>query len=120
MTTDQFPASYLQESLYQSAHGGESAVNVGIVLELRGPLDVPRLLAAIGTLARRHEALRTTLASVDGMVCQLVRPPGEESDVPATVLDTSAEDDPRAEAMRLIADHLRRPFALTGPCSTGS
>ena len=112
MTAEIFDASYLQESLYRSATNGESAVNVGLVLRLRGRLEVPRLLAAISRLASRHEALRTTLTSVNGKVLQVVAPPGE---VPAVVLDLSAERDPEAEAMRLIKDHLRRPFALRGP-----
>jgi hypothetical protein len=112
MTAEIFDASYLQESLYRSAKNGESAVNVGVVLRLRGPLDVPRLLAAIGRLSSRHEALRTTLTSVNGKVCQVIAPSGE---VPAVVLDLSAEHDPEAEAMRLIKDHLRRPFDLRGP-----
>jgi len=112
MTAEIFGASFLQESLYLSATGGESAVNVGVVLELRGPLDVPRLVAAIGRLASRHEALRTTLTGVNGKVLQVVAPSAK---VPAAVLDLSAEHDPEAEAMRLIKDHLRRPFALQGP-----
>lgn len=112
MTAEIFDASYLQESLYRSAKNGESAVNVGVVLEIRGPLDVPRLLAAVGRLSARHEALRTTLTMVNGKVCQVVAPSAE---VPAVVLDLAAEHDPEAEAMRLIKDHLRRPFALRGP-----
>ncbi|MGD0699542.1 MAG: condensation domain-containing protein [Trebonia sp.] len=112
MTAEIFDASYLQESLYRSAENGESAVNVSVVLRLRGPLDVPRLLAAINRLSSRHEALRTTLTSINGKICQVVAPSGE---VPAVVLDLSAEHDPEAEAMRLIKDHLRRPFALRGP-----
>src|ERR1700722_297851 len=112
MTAEIFGASFLQESLFRAAKGGESAVNVGVVLELRGPLDVPRLVAAIGRLAARHEALRTTLTGVNGKVWQVVAPSAK---VPAAVLDLSAEHDPEAEAMRLIKDHLRRPFALQGP-----
>lgn len=112
MTAEIFGASFLQESLFLSATGGESAVNVGVVLKLRGPLDVPRLMAAIGRLASRHEALRTTLTVVNGKVWQVVAPSAK---VPAAVLDLSAEHDPEAEAMRLIKDHLRRPFALQGP-----
>ncbi|HEY5395010.1 MAG TPA: condensation domain-containing protein [Trebonia sp.] len=112
MTAEIFGASFLQESLFLSAKDGESAVNVGVVLELLGPLDIPRLVAAIGRLASRHEALRTTLTGVDGKVWQVVAPSAK---VPAAVLDLSAEHDPEAEAMRLVKDHLRRPFALQGP-----
>jgi Condensation domain len=112
MTAEIFGASFLQESLFLSAKDGESAVNVGVVLELRGPLDVPRLIAAIGRLASRHEALRTTLTGVNGKVWQVVAPSAK---IPAAVLDLSAEHDPEAEATRLIKDHLRRPFALEGP-----
>jgi hypothetical protein len=112
MSAEIFWSSHLQESLYLSAKDGESAVNVAVVLELRGSLDIPRLLAAIGCLASRHEALRTTLTSVNGKVCQVVASSGE---IPAVVLDLSAERDCQAQAIRLIKDHLRRPFALQGP-----
>lgn len=112
MTGGIFEASYLQQSLYLSAKGGESAVNVGVVLELRGPLDVARLRSAISRLASRHEALRTTLTSVNGKICQVVTP---SADIPAVLLDLRAEHDPEAQAVRLIKDHLRRPFTLRGP-----
>jgi Condensation domain len=107
-----FQASYLQESLFRSARGGESAVNVGLALEARCSLDVPRLLTAIGMLAARHEALRTTLASMDGEVCQVISPQARPAVV---VVDLSGEDNPDEEALRLARDYLRRPFALQGP-----
>jgi hypothetical protein len=112
MTAELFQASYLQESLYCSAKGAQSAVNVGIALELHGPLDVPRLFAAFAALAERHEALRTTLDRVEGEVCQVVAPSGQ---VRPAVVDLSSEDDPEAEAVRLARDYLRRPFTLRGP-----
>ena len=112
MIAEIFQASYLQESLYRSAPRGESAVNVGVVLELRGPLEVPRLVTALRALTARHEALRTTLAEMDGGVCQVIAP---SVDVSPAVLDASGEDDPEAEAMRLVRDYLRRPFWLHGP-----
>jgi hypothetical protein len=112
MTAELFQASYLQESLYRSARGGESAVNVGLALDARCSLDVPRLLAAIAALAARHEALRTTLASQDGEVCQVIAPQVRPAVV---VVDLTAEDNPEQEALRLARDYLRRPFALHGP-----
>ena len=107
-----FEASYLQESLYRAADDGESAVNVAVVLRLSGVLDRDRLFGALSGLAARHEALRTALASHGGQVQQVVAP---SLAVPATVLDVTAELDPDAEAVRLIRDHLRRPFDLHGP-----
>jgi Condensation domain len=112
MTAETFQASYLQESLYRAAKGEESAVNVGLALDARCTLDVPRLLAAISALAARHEALRTTLASIDGEVCQVIAPQVKPAVV---VVDLSGEENPEEEAQRLARDYMRRPFALQGP-----
>ena len=43
-----------------------TAYNHPMALRLEGPLDARALERALGEVVRRHEALRTTFAEVDG------------------------------------------------------
>ncbi len=52
-----------------------AAYNLGLVLRLRGPLDVPRMAGALGDVIARHPALRIRLAAVDGEPVQQILPP---------------------------------------------
>ncbi len=86
-----------------------------IGLRLRGQLDVPALEASLGTICARHEALRTTFDTREGLPVQIVRPPRP---VPLTRVDLrelapSARED---EAGRLLAREAQRSFDLSrGP-----
>ncbi len=87
----------------QSRH----SLPVGAVPEL----DVAALAAAVSAVVRRHEALRTTFAEVDGQPRQLVHP---AAPVPLPVVDLAALDPARraAESRRRHAAEARRPFSL--------
>ena len=50
------------------------AYNVGGMARLRGVLDVGRFESALQALIMRHETLRTTFPSIDGVACQQVNP----------------------------------------------
>jgi amino acid adenylation domain-containing protein len=91
--TGALPLSFAQERLWlEDRLRPESAVyNVPAGLRLRGALDADALERALGEVARRHEALRTTLAERDGARVQVVHPfagfalpveelPGEEAE----------------------------------------
>ncbi|HXO21370.1 MAG TPA: amino acid adenylation domain-containing protein, partial [Thermoanaerobaculia bacterium] len=67
------PASFAQERLWFLDQLGTegSSYNVPLALQLDGGLDVSALAAALGELVRRHEALRTTFASVSSAVAQV-------------------------------------------------
>ena len=49
--------------------------NVPIALRIRGPLDPAVLVDALGDVVRRHEALRTVFADVDGVPWQRILTP---------------------------------------------
>jgi amino acid adenylation domain-containing protein len=86
--------------LLQIEETGSIAYNIGTTLELRGPLDVPRLQRALGRLVDRHSALRTTIAP-DG-TRQVIHPP---ADVDLPIADVSSLPD--AERERAIDDWRR-------------
>jgi hypothetical protein len=50
------------------------ALNCPLLCRLRGPLDVPTLIASVNGLAERHEALRTTFAGRGRTLTQLIHP----------------------------------------------
>jgi amino acid adenylation domain-containing protein len=81
------------------------------ILRLTGGLDVEALRRSFAEIARRHGTLRTTYAEVRGEHRQTVAP---ASAVPLPIVDLSAlPGEPRgAEAGRLIAQEVGRPFDL--------
>ncbi|EGH18463.1 peptide synthase, partial [Pseudomonas savastanoi pv. glycinea str. race 4] len=48
------------------------AYNIGGMARLNGVLDIERFEAALQALILRHETLRTTFPSVNGVACQKV------------------------------------------------
>jgi thioesterase domain-containing protein/acyl carrier protein len=54
--------------------GGHPALNVPLAAHLAGPLDLPRLEAALNAILVRHEILRTSLKTQEGEVVQVIHP----------------------------------------------
>ena len=107
------PLSFAQERmwfLYQLSPGA-AAYNIPASVRLHGPLKKAALRWSINELVRRHEALRTTFAQVDGQPRQIIHdaldPLWSEEDlrrVPAELRE------PRA--LELATAEARRPFNL--------
>jgi amino acid adenylation domain-containing protein len=114
---DEIPPSFSQQSLWflEQLSPGQATFNMTVAARVTGPLDVEALRRSLAEIVRRHEALRTRFATVDGRPVQVV---AEEIDArPAHVdlreLDPQARE---AEARRLAIEEARRPFDLaTGP-----
>lgn len=70
------PLSYGQQRLWllDRFQGTGWVYNTALHLDLRGPLDVPALRAALTDLLERHEVLRTVYPDLDGRPHQLVVP----------------------------------------------
>jgi amino acid adenylation domain-containing protein/non-ribosomal peptide synthase protein (TIGR01720 family) len=68
------PLSYSQQRMWflWQLEPNSPAYNVGGMARLRGVLDVSRFEAALHALIARHETLRTTFPSVNGVACQQV------------------------------------------------
>ncbi|HSF38226.1 MAG TPA: amino acid adenylation domain-containing protein, partial [Thermoanaerobaculia bacterium] len=107
------PLSFSQERLWflNRLEAGSAAYNLPTVFRLSGPLQTVALAAAVGELVRRHEALRTVFAEVDGGPVQIVRPFASRG---LSVIDLAGLPGPagEAEAVRLEAEDARRPFDL--------
>ncbi|HST62423.1 MAG TPA: amino acid adenylation domain-containing protein, partial [Longimicrobium sp.] len=111
------PLSSAQERLwFLDRLEPESAFyNIPIALRLSGALEVPALERAMGDVVRRHEALRTTFAEVDGSPVQVIAP-FRGFVLPVDDLSALDADAREAEATRRATEDAARPFDLAaGP-----
>ena len=111
------PLTFAQERLWflDRLQPGSAAYNIAGVLRLRGAVDATALRGSLEELVRRHDALRTVFAEVDGRPLQRVLSGGA---VPLPVVDLSRLDrNERDAASRRAAEVVARtPFELTtGP-----
>ncbi|MBV6331430.1 pyoverdine non-ribosomal peptide synthase/polyketide synthase PvdL, partial [Pseudomonas aeruginosa] len=111
------PLSYSQQRMWflWQLEPDSPAYNVGGLARLSGPLDVARFEAALQALVQRHETLRTTFPSVDGVPVQRVHSDGG---LHMDWQDFSALDrDSRQQHLQTLADsEAHRPFDLeSGP-----
>jgi amino acid adenylation domain-containing protein/non-ribosomal peptide synthase protein (TIGR01720 family) len=91
------------------------AYNIPATARLSGRLDVLALEASINEIVQRHETLRTTFASANERVVQVIAPALR---IPLPVLDLGhlSEAEREATARQLAAEEARVPFDLArGP-----
>ena len=107
------PLSFAQQRLWllDRLEPGGSAYNMPFPVRLTGGMDVAVLAAAAGEIARRHEALRTTFAAVDGVPVQVIAPAAPVS-LPVIDLAGLPEAAREGEARRLLVAEARTPFDL--------
>jgi len=110
------PLSFAQQRLwFLSRLESGSAYNMPAALRLGGALDVAALAATCAEIERRHEVLRTVFPSAAGRPRQVVWEPRREL-LPVIDLAALPEAARRAEAERLTAAEVHRPFDLdAGP-----
>jgi amino acid adenylation domain-containing protein len=109
--------SFAQQRLWfldQWQHGS-STYNLTTVVRLTGLLNFAAFERSINEILRRHEALRTTFATVDGQPVQVVASPKAFA-LPVMSLQHLPETEREAEARRLVKDERSKPFDLVkGP-----
>ncbi len=109
----ELPLSFSQERLWflDRLLPGSAAYNVPATLRLTGRLAAGALAAALSEIARRHEALRTVFAEVDGRPLQIVRP---AAPLPLPLVDLSrlTAEVREAEAARIARAAAVRAFDL--------
>ncbi|MGH7394037.1 MAG: amino acid adenylation domain-containing protein, partial [Candidatus Methylomirabilales bacterium] len=109
--------SFAQERLWflDQLEGPSAIYNIPVALRLGGPLAVGALEQSLGEVVRRHEVLRTTFPTVEGVAGQVIDPVGEVW-LPVVDLRELSDEGQGAEVGRLVAEEAGRPFDLArGP-----
>ncbi|WP_408890509.1 non-ribosomal peptide synthase/polyketide synthase [Myxococcus faecalis] len=109
--------SFAQQRLWflDQLEPGSASYNMPGAVRMSGPLDTEALARTFQELVRRHEALRTTFRSENGVAVQRV---SAEVEVPLRVvqLDGLPESAREAEARRHVEQEVLLPFDLSrGP-----
>jgi amino acid adenylation domain-containing protein len=110
-----FPMSFAQQRLWilEELEPGSPAYNVPVARRLLGRLDLRALSAALARLITRHEILRTTFGTQDGMPVQVVHgAPRSPAPMPCTDLSGLPPAAREAEVMRRATEEAVRPFDL--------
>src|SRR4029453_6743435 len=105
--------------LFDQLLPGLPLFNIPYIICLRGALNVAVLEQSFDEIIRRHEVLRTTFATIDGQLVQIVAPPWHMT---LTVQDLQAFPEVKraAEIQRLVQDESQHSFSLTqGPLLRG-
>ncbi|MEP7339011.1 MAG: amino acid adenylation domain-containing protein [Acidobacteriota bacterium] len=76
VTNEPPPLSSSQQRLWflDQLKPGDSAYNLAGAIRLRGRLDAEALQKSLNDIIRRHDALRTTFATIDGRPIQVIAP----------------------------------------------
>ncbi len=108
------PLSFAQQRLWllDRLEPGSAAYNMPFPLRLRGALDAAVLARAASEVVRRHEALRTTFATVDGVPVQVIAPAAPAVALPLVDLGGLPAALREAEGARLLAAEAKTPFDL--------
>src|SRR6266699_2070597 len=75
------PLSFAQQQLWflNQLEPENPFYNIPFALHLKGPLQVEVLERSLREIVRRHEALRTTFGTIDGLPQQVIAPSGPPS-----------------------------------------
>src|SRR5712692_5548145 len=114
---DSAPLSYTQEGLWVLSQlmPGASLYHVPKAVRLTGKLNVTALKETLDLIVARHESLRTSFTTVDGIPMQVIAR-AMSVEMPLIDLTQLSETDREAEAQSVIDQEARRPFDLSqGP-----
>ncbi|MEO1350731.1 MAG: amino acid adenylation domain-containing protein [Cyanobacteria bacterium J06635_15] len=106
------PLSYAQERLWFLAQleGASTTYTIPGAVQVEGFLDVEALQQAIDALVHRHESLRTTFPTHEGVAIQQIH---AMMTIPLQVVEAAQLSNPLSDWMHQVAQH---PFDLaTGP-----
>ncbi len=111
------PLSFIQERLWflYQLQPDNIAYNIVAALRFRVPLDTAAIDRTMTEIVRRHDVLRTTVVSREGLPFAMVAPP---SPIQVRVVDLRflPSEEQRREAERMKDGEARQPFDLTaGP-----
>jgi Condensation domain len=108
------PLSFVQERLWflNQLRPDSSAYNQPKAIRLAGSLNVSALKQALDAIIARHEALRTTIVTLDGRPVQMIGP-GRSIELTITDLTPTAVEERQAKLDRCIREITNRPFNLS-------
>jgi Condensation domain len=95
--------------------GASATYNIPATLRLTGCLDVQALQQSFETIVQRHEVLRTSFQTLEGVAIQII---GAPFPMPLEILDLQPLDEAAQpiEVQRLTQEEAQQPFDLaTGP-----
>src|SRR5688500_18730485 len=112
--TGALPLSFAQERLWflDRLEPGSTTYNMPAARRLGGALDEAALERSLSEIVRRHEALRTVFAEVDGSPVQVITP-FDGFVVPVEDLSGLSEADREAAVRRRVGEEARRAFDLS-------
>jgi amino acid adenylation domain-containing protein len=107
------PLSFAQQRLWfvNQLEPANPFYNIPVAVRLSGTLDIEALERTLTEVVRRHEALRTHVAEVEGKPVQVISPAAPVP-LPLTELGGLDEAEREAEARRLTAEEAGTPFDL--------
>jgi condensation domain-containing protein len=113
-TRNQAPLSFAQRRLWflNQLEPDTPNYNESSALSLTGQLDTAALQNALNRIVARHEVLRATISTQDGVSIQTIRWP-QQVDLEIVDLRRIDVGTRQAEAERQLLDAIRRPFDLT-------
>ncbi|CAG0936133.1 myxalamid-type nonribosomal peptide synthetase MxaA [Thermoflexales bacterium] len=115
--TSRPPLSFAQQRLWflDQLETGSASYNVPTAARLTGPLNLAALEQSLNEILRRHEALRTTFDTIDGVPFQVIAPTLALR-LPVIDLQRIPRDQQISEASQLAVNEAQQPFDLaTGP-----
>ncbi|MFE1744012.1 amino acid adenylation domain-containing protein [Coleofasciculus sp. H7-2] len=109
----ELPLSFAQQRLWflDQLNSGD-AYNIPAAVRLVGALNVVALKQSFQEIIQRHEALRTTFATVEGQPVQVIIPSATFK-LPVIDLRKLPPSEREAEMLRLATEEAQRPFDLT-------
>jgi amino acid adenylation domain-containing protein len=110
------PVSSAQQRLWfiDQLDPGTPAFNIPAVVRLLGSVNVKVLENCFDEIIRRHEALRTSFASDDGLPVQVIAP-SLKFDIPVLDFRHFPEAERMAQVQKLVTNECQRSFDLTRP-----
>jgi amino acid adenylation domain-containing protein len=108
------PLSFAQQRLWfiDKLSGGNTVYNIQVAVRLVGALDEVALERALNKIVRRHEVLRTSFTTRDGMPVQVVAPEFA-IELPLTDLSHVREEEREASIRQASVAEARHSFDLS-------